>query len=73
MFRFLMMLDGISPITQGSSQSVLGGLLVVYLTKEVLGYMRHVLSLSNSCLVKHIIALWPIMLRHLISLMFTVW
>ena len=65
MFIFLMMLDGISPITQGSSQSVLDGLLVGFLTKAVLRAMQHVLSLSNSCLVKHAIKLRPVILQRL--------
>ena len=46
-YIFLIIIDGIRYITQGSSQSVLYRLLVGSFYKAILGYMRHVLYLRN--------------------------
>ena len=72
--RFIIMLDGISDITYGSLQYFLYGPLIGNFPKPVIRDIKHVIPLRHSCLLaKHTVALLPMMIWRLSSLLFTVW
>ena len=65
-FRLLLMLEIISPTSHILSHSVLDGPVGTH-TSAIIGTMRHVLFLRNSCLLaKHAIALYTVVLVRLV-------